>query len=395
LEIIESLQNESQLEKNKSKIILIERELEDIQPINQEETDLLLDEKKLISSLSKISSLKKSDIELLKELILNSKSQYTKKHTVGYTEDDFSFGGSEINITSDIIIKINIEKISILDEISKGKSNDFNKEDYVEYYNVNRWKNKNGEINDEYCGSCKPILLATGYVKPSGDRYKIPENYLDLFNGRVDGAYGEWKIYDDNENLKNSFMLSPPSYSTWLNDNIGNVNEKYSEVFRIKCQDGNSPRWSSGIFITNPINGRSQFSFVESSTSDSLMILQEKSTSLLPSIGATLSFQPLTSNLVSLTYNLGLSVNTFSNIDENKINLLGGIGLTHKDWKYLSVSAGACLSRTSQLKNMYQANTWYNSSSTTYNKLLNNESIETITQDVFKLGYYIGFHFNF
>ncbi len=398
LEIIQSLEDENQHIKSKNQIKIIEIDLVNIQPVDELESALLLEEMNLLEQLSKIKTLKKSDLELLRDLILNSQSQISLKHTVGYSEDnslsDFGFSNTSENRFTDLVVKIKLDKNNILDEISKGRTFEFNKEDYVEYYNVNRWKNKNGDISDEYCGGCKPILLASGYLKPDyADRYNVPFNYLDLFNGRIDGAYGEWKIYDDDENLKNSFMLSPPSYSSVVNEN--DIQENITDVIRIKCQESKAPRWSSGLFLTNPISGRSQFSIIESSTSDSLMIMEENSKSLLPSIGATLSFQPLTSNVISLSYNLGLSVNTFSNIDENKINLLGGIGLSHRDWKYLSVSAGACLSRTSQLKSIYQANSWYSSSSSTYNKLLYNESLETITQDIFKLGYYIGFHFNF
>ncbi len=398
LEIIQSLEDENQHIKSKNQIKIIEIDLVKIQPMDELESALLLEEMNLLEQLSKIKTLKKSDLELLRDLILNSQSQISLKHTVGYSEgnslSDFGFSNTSENRFTDLVVKIKLDRNNILDEISKGRTFEFNKEDYVEYYNVNRWKNKNGDISDEYCGGCKPILLASGYLKPKdADRYNVPFNYLDLFNGRINGAYGEWKIYDDDENLKNSFMLSLPSYSSVVNEN--DIQENITDVIRIKCQESNAPRWSSGLFLTNPISGRSQFSITESSTSDSLMIMEENFKSLLPSIGATLSFQPLTSNVISLTYNFGLSVNTFSNIDENKINLLGGIGLSHRDWKYLSVSAGACLNRTSQLKSIYQTNSWYNSSSSTYNKLLYNESLDTITQDVFKLGYYIGFHFNF
>ena len=397
LEIIQSLEDENKIEQSTKQLKLIERDLISIQPANDEEKNLLSVEKDFLAEFSKYATINKIHLQRLKEVILESKSIITTKHTVGYTlsesYSDYSYSSSDNNVSTDLIFKINISKSNLLDQIQKPKNYEFNKEDYIEYYNVNRWKNENGFISDEFCVKCKPILLATGYIKPEWGNYNVPSNYLDLLNGKVQGAYGEWKIYDDDENIKNSFMLSPPTNSS-VQTSI-NEDEKTTEVLRVKCQESNAPRWSSGLFLTNPFSGRSQFSIIESSTSDSLMILQEKSTSLLPSIGATLSFQPLTSNLVSLTYNLGLSVNTFSNIDENKINLLGGIGLSHRDWKYLSVSAGACLNRTSQLKSMYQANSWYNSSSSAYNKLLYNESIDTITQDVFKFGYYIGFHFNF
>lgn len=397
LEIIQSLEDENKIEQSTKQLKLIERDLISIQPANDEEKNLLSVEKDFLAEFSKYATINKIHLQRLKEVILESKSIITTKHTVGYTlsesYSDYSYSSSDNNVSTDLIFKINISKSNLLDQIQKPKNYEFNKEDYIEYYNVNRWKNENGFISDEFCVKCKPILLATGYIKPEWGNYNVPSNYLDLLNGKVQGAYGEWKIYDDDENIKNSFMLSPPTNSSVQTSN--NEDEKTTEVLRVKCQESNAPRWSSGLFLTNPFSGRSQFSIIESSTSDSLMILQEKSTSLLPSIGATLSFQPLTSNLVSLTYNLGLSVNTFSNIDENKINLLGGIGLSHKDWKYLSFSAGVCLSRTSQLKNMYQASTWYNSSSNIYNKLLYNESLDTITQDIFKLGYYIGFHFNF
>ena len=397
LVIIQSLETENQIENSKNQLKQLEKDLASILPSNDEEINLLLSEKALIAELSKISTLKNSDLERLKEALITSKSEINKKHTVGYSQSeansDYGYSSTDREIVTDVVFKINITKMNYLDQLSKTKISEFNKEDYIEYYNVHRWKNENGFITDEFCEKCKPILLATGYIKPEWGKYSVPSNYLDLLNGQVQGAYGEWKLYDDDENIKNSFMLSPPTNS--IEQTSNNEDEKTTEVLRVKCQESNAPRWSSGLFLTNPFSGRSQFSIIESSTSDSLMILQEKSTSLLPSIGATLSFQPLTSNLVSLTYNLGLSVNTFSNIDENKINLLGGIGLSHKDWKYLSFSAGVCLSRTNQLKNMYQASTWYNSSSTIYNKLLYNESLETITQDIFKLGYYIGFHFNF
>jgi hypothetical protein len=398
LEIIQSLETENQTEKSKTQVKLLERDLASIQPSDAEESNLLTSEKALIAELSKVSTIKKSDLERLKEVLLASKSEINKKHTVGYSQSgtysDDGYGSSSSEVSTDVIFKLNITRNNYLDQLSKAKTFEFNQEDYIEYYNVSRWKNENGIVTNEFCDKCKPILLATGYIKPDGSgNYKVPSSYLDLFSGVVPGAYGEWKIYDEDEKIQNSFMLSQPTSSSEQTSN--SEEEETTEVVRVKCQESNAPRWSSGLFLTNPISGRSQFSIIESSTSDSLMILQEKSTSLLPSIGATLSFQPLTSNLVSLTYNLGLSVNTFSNIDENKINLLGGIGLTHRDFKYFSVSAGACLSRTSELKNMYQASTWYSSSSTTYNKLLYNESIDTITQYVFKLGYYIGFHFNF
>ena len=397
LEIIQSLEDENKIEQSTKQLKLIERDLTSIQPANDEEKNLLTIEKDFLDEFSKYSILKNSDLIRLKEVILASKSIVSTKHTVGYTQSenysDYGYSSSDNNVYTDLIFKINISKNNLLDQIQKPKNYEFNKEDYIEYYNVNRWKNENGFISDEFCDNCKPILLATGYIKPEWGKYSVPSNYLDLLNGQVQGAYGEWKLYDDDENIINSFMLSPPTNSSQQSSN--NEDEKTTEVLRIKCQESNTPRWSSGLFLTNPIAGRNQYSIVESLSTDSLMITEENSKSLLPSIGATLSFQPLTSSVVSLTYNLGLSLNTFSNIDENKINLLGGIGLSHRDWKYLSLSAGACLSRTSQLKSIYQANSWYSSSSSTYNKLLYNESIDTITQDVFKLGYYIGFHFNF
>lgn len=399
LEIISTLENENQVETLKNEVKFLEKDLNSLQPSDIDESNLLSYERALINELSKIIIIKKSDLERLKEILLASKSEVIKKHTVGYSKNesysDYGYSSSSNEVSTDIVFKVNIINNNYLNQLSKAKSPEFNQEDYIEYYNVNRWKNEHGLISDEFCDNCKPILLATGYIKPDwSGKYKVPSSYLDLLNGEVQGAYGEWKIYDGDENVINSFMLSPPSSST--SDESNNYEEEQStEIIRVKCQESNAPKWSSGLFLTNPLAGRSQFSIVESFTSDSLMILQEKTTNLLPSIGATLSFQPLTSNLLSITYNLGLSVNTFSNIDENKINLLGGVGLSHRDWKYFSISAGACLSRTSQLKNSFHANTWYNSTSTTYNKLLYNESLDAITQDVFKLGYYIGFHFNF
>ena len=232
--------------------------------------------------------------------------------------------------------------------------------------------------------------MATGYIQKG---YEIPTDYSKLIIDEKSGAYGIWNIYNDNDTLETSIRL-PKRIINVESESNNEINEISTDYINIDCQEGNIPKWSTGFFLTNPMAGRSQYAILQSLTMDSLLITEEKTNSLLPSIGATISFQPLTSNLINISYNMGVSVNTFSNVDENKINVLGGIGLSHRDWKYISITAGASLCRTSQLRSIYQANLWYDSSSLNYAKLYK-DGFESYSEDVFKIGYYIGVHLNF
>ncbi len=390
LEIINDLEELTQND-SKRNLFQIIGALNEIEPADEEETKLIEDELKLTAKISSISTLKKNEIENIKNLVLNCKSTVSKKHTVGYGKNETSeYKSSSDEPVTDLVFKLSLTSNTNNDQNQELTNYKFNQRDYVEYFNLNRWKDQNGEISDAYCHGCTPILLATGYIQPGN---LIPEDYKSLFDGSSNSAYGLWKIYDDNEKIISSFVVR--SDIEYEEDNPEENEPVYTEIIRIKCQESNLPKWSSGVFLTNPFSGRSQFSIEQSAFADSLIIIQEKSNSLIPSIGATACFEPLTSNPIRLSYNVGISMNTFSNIDENKINILGGIGVSHGNWKYLSISAGTCLSRTTELKSKYQIDSWYNNNSNYYNKLINTDDIGAITQDVFKLGYYIGFHFNF
>jgi len=393
LEIIDILESDNSIKDSKFKIKKLENDLTSFSPTNDSEKKIILDEIDFINELNKSSTLNDTDLQLLKELILSSKNEFSKRHTVGLIQTNSDDNNSEKNAvsekTTDLVFTVKFDKINLLDQLSNIDDNELSKDDYYEYFNIKRWKDKNGLIMDGYCHGCQPIRLATGYIKKGSP---IPSDYTVLMDNKDSGAYGIWNIYNEFDSLETSIKL--PNYLASSDPRKLEIEETYTEVLNIRCQDSNSPKWSSGLFLTTPLQGRSAFSLLQSITTDSLLIIEEKTTSLLPSIGATISFQPLTSNALNISYNLGVSLNTFSNIDENKINILGGIGFSHRDWNFISVTAGASLCRTSQLKSIYQANSWYDSNSLNYSKLYK-DGLESFYQDVFKLGYYIGFHFNF
>ena len=394
LDIIDQIENDLPNENSKNKIKQLKAELTKLDATNKEEKSIIVAEIAIADQLVNYSTLSKDDLYTLKELVLNSKTEISKKHTVGYNDNTLNNEESEKSSleedkTTNLVFKIHINKVNTLEQISQNE-NDFLKDDeYIEYYNIKRWKNKNDSISDNYCHGCQPIRLATGYIK-SG--YDIPLDYSELLTSDNSGAYGIWNIYDKNDSLETSIHL--PKFLNNITQRNSEIEETTTDIINVQCQEGNIPKWSSGIFLTNPMAGRSQYAILQSLTMDSLLITEEKTNSLLPSIGATISFQPLTSNLINISYNMGVSVNTFSNVDENKINVLGGIGLSHRDWKYISITAGASLCRTSQLRSIYQANLWYDSSSLNYAKLYK-DGFESYSEDVFKLGYYIGVHLNF
>jgi hypothetical protein len=136
LEIIKSLESEYQIEKSKNQVKLLEKDLSDIIPLDDEESNLLSVERAFITEILKIQPLKKSELEKLKEVLLTSKSEINKKHTVGYSESgtysDYGFGSSSNEVSTDVVFQINITKNNYLDQLSKTKKNEFNREDYIE-----------------------------------------------------------------------------------------------------------------------------------------------------------------------------------------------------------------------------------------------------------------------
>ena len=264
--------------------------------------------------------------------------------------------------------------------------------DKIIYYNPHSWKNPNGQISHEWCDGCEPIIQAEGYFNYQNSQQAMPPAEFDLLFKDHPGAYGEWKIYDDEGKLKQHLRLQNFSTATIAQ----NPKTAFSQTHTISIASAPALQMATGIFMNQTFEDRFTYRKFQNFNGDSVLISSEAHGDWIPSLGVQMRLIIPNSSPIQWGLNLGGSVNAFSNIDSKKMNLHLGSEISLKSFSYLSLSGGLSACRTNRLNKNYQINHWYTQKDLFFFDVRNDNTNESnLTEEIFKWGWYVGLNLNF
>ncbi len=304
-------------------------------------------------------------------------------------KSDETANGTLENITVQISF---LEQDLTQSALSNTSAPSFPHHDKIIYFNPHSWKNPNGQITHEWCEGCEPVVKAEGYFNYQNSQQAMPPAEFESLFNQHPGAYGEWKIYDDEGKLKQHLRLQNFSTATIAQ----NPKTAFSQTHTISIASAPALQMGTGIFMNQTFEDRFTYRKFQNLNGDSVLISSEAHGDWIPSLGAQMRLLIPNSSPVQWGLNLGGSVNAFSNIDAKKMNLHLGSEMSLKSFSYLSVSMGLSACRTNRLNKNYQINHWYTQKDLFFSDVRNdNNNVSNLTQEIFKWGWYVGLNLNF
>lgn len=367
----------------------------------------------LPGSYQNISNHTPQKLIALKRLFDETDFKFTAYNTIGYDEmadADNIEGTADIdeNTTSfEIILKF--EKMDAITPLLKSVNTPVKKdtkEDFIQYFSTSKWRTATGEVRDSSCDGCTPMVLAEGSFRTrvGYSDVSIPIDYTDLFTEKPSGAYGLWKIYDQETGaLMSSFQYTPSdnnrSSDYDFDDDDGGSDsppagpvETHYRRAHFHLKKPVKPEIAFAFILNQSFQERSQYDVV-GFPGDSLKIMSNSVDEIVPSIGIMLDFPLLRDAAIIPSLNVGASMNVLTETDNQKFNLHLGSGFSPRGAKNLSLTAGISLCRSTALKERYTADTWYSDDDIEFEEVSFQQ--ENLFRDIFQTGYYIGFSVKF
>jgi hypothetical protein len=268
------------------------------------------------------------------------------------------------------------------------------KSDKIVYYRSNTWRTPSGEITHQLCNQCESVIEAEGFFNYNNSAHALPPiEYQSLFKNHP-GAYGDWKIYDEQGNLSHHLTLQ-----SFSNPNPpAPVSEKimYRKSNQISIQQKSQFTIGTGIFMNHTFEDRISYRKFEKANGDSILIGADDHNEWVPSLGAQLRYLIPSQRSFQCGLTAGASINAFSNVDQKKVNLHLGTELAHSSLPYFSLTMGLSGCRTSGLGKNYTVGKWYTAKDLYFSDIqYDNNTLDHLTREVFKWGYYVGINLNF
>jgi len=274
----------------------------------------------------------------------------------------------------------------------QNKNMEYPETDKIIYYNHRVFRDDNGNISDEMCPSCTPIKRAEGYFNYQNSANALPPiEYTALFKNHP-GAYGEWKIYNDKGEIEHHISLQSFQPQNQLSEPASLPMKKG----RIDLRQETTLQFGTAIFMNHTFQDRNAYRTFQNVSGDSIMISNNPQNQWIPSVGAQMRCLFPSKRSLRVGLNLGASLNTFSKTDEKKLNLHLGTELSLASFPSLSLCGGLSACRTSQLLNQYSLDHWYTPKDLYYRDVFTADAaFGSLTQNIFKWGYFIGMKVNF
>jgi hypothetical protein len=251
-----------------------------------------------------------------------------------------------------------------------------------------------GEITHQLCNQCESVIEAEGFFNYNNSANALPPiEYQSLFKNHP-GAYGDWKIYDEQGNLTHHIALQ--SFS--IPNVPAPVSEKiiYRKSNHISLQQKSQFTIGTGIFMNHTFEDRMSFRKFEKANGDSILIGADYHHEWVPSLGAQLRYLIPSQRSLQWGLTAGGSINAFSNVDQKKVNLHLGAEIAHSSLPYFSLTMGLSGCRTSGLGKNYTLGKWYTAKDLYFSDIqYDNSTLDHLTREVFKWGYYLGINLNF
>jgi hypothetical protein len=323
--------------------------------------------------------------EKLKDLIVNlRKTNFTTTKFFTFGEEIKTKSTSFKNNSGISEIRFTISFMHLADIYSSMKT-DEEAYTYAKYYYNDAFYNAKGEIQEEPCVSCHPVLRAEGLFRGTPPRY-----FDDLLqeDGKMDDAVaGKWLFYSkegDLEKIDSDPLVSRQSSfekSLVLKNDLENI-PAIKMVVNAPVSGGTKMTWTTGVYAIGAFGGRFEYESLLNSSSDSITI----SSSGLPnnrfSIGSQMAFDVYKGEVVIPSLNLGAAVDLWNDRD---VHFLVGGGLKFTRFEYLSLSCGIAFTRVNHLNDEYEVNRTYDAAT----------AFGGIYSKKYRPGYYFGININF
>jgi HPt (histidine-containing phosphotransfer) domain-containing protein len=339
---------------------------------------------------------KRLTVDKINDLLasINKAEFCTEKVYVIHTDSDQSLRSSEGNegVLSALDFEVEIYDIQKFETI-------LNKEDDVRLFvrlpHASKYVNGYGEIVDEPCENCEPLVRAEGMI--SGE--DIP-SIEDIENNECDQCRNfKWTLY--NKEGKIERIIAPAQYSvisgtpTELQHKVELAEGETLETALVMKKSLEMPvagavglNWTTGLFAISPFGGRREFNFRTNVTGDSTIVSATNLSPLNLSLGTLMSIEFLSTRAIIPAINLGVSVDIST---EQNINYLLGFSIKPKKFQLLSFAAGISYSKVNALNNDLKVGETY--STEDFNSITDFE--DNFSKMIYRPGVYFGLGLNF
>jgi hypothetical protein len=296
---------------------------------------------------------------------------------------------------------------------NEGQSGAYGEPTFVRYYWPNRYWTPKGELVNEKCVGCQPVVAAEGLYDgtPPRNLFKLwvdvkrekPDEWLEE-NPLEEAALKDWVFYDTNGVV--DYVSVAPAYEedlstswekefakTYDSDELENKPHQRRMV-ELPVNGGFNVGWTSGFYAVGAFGPRYRYSLSSNATMDSVQLNGTTSSSILPCIGSQMDFQFFGNKTITPTVNLGAAVDFWN---DREIHFLLGGGLRFKAFPYLGLSAGLSFTRMQLLNDQVRIGDMLEGSESDY---LDSDSFKTINgarliEKKYRPGYYFGINITF
>ena len=298
---------------------------------------------------------------------------------------------------------------------NEGQSGGYGEPTFVRYYWPNRYWTPKGELVNEKCVGCQPVVAAEGLYDgtPPRNLFKLwvdvqrdkPDEWLER-NPLEEAALKDWVFYDTNGVV--DYVSVAPTYEedlstswekefakTYDSDELENKPHQRRMV-ELPVNGGFNVGWTSGFYAVGAFGPRYQYSLSSNATMDSVQLNGTTSSSILPCIGSQMDFQFFGNKTITPTVNLGAAVDFWN---DREIHFLLGGGLRFKAFPYLGLSAGLSFTRMQLLNDQVRIGDMLEGNDSDYLDL-DSDSFKTINgtplvEKKYRPGYYFGINIAF
>lgn len=320
--------------------------------------------------------------EKLQNLIENlQKSNFTTSKFFTLGEELKSTSFKENSGISEIRFTISFTRLA---DIYSSMKTDEEAYTYAKYYYNDSYYNTNGEIQEQPCGSCYPVLRAEGLLKGIPPRY-----FDDLLNdeSRMDDVViGKWLFYNkegDLEKIDNDPLMSTQSSfpkQFVLKNDLENI-PAIKTVVNAPVTGRANMNWTSGVYAVGVFGNRYEYVSTLDNSLDSITV----SSTGLPNnrfcIGSQMAFNVYEGKVIIPSLNLGAAVDLWN---DRTVHFLVGGGLKFTQFQYLSLSLGVAFTRINVLNDDYEVGRTYDAN-----------VVGDVFSKKYRPGYYFGININF
>ena len=328
----------------------------------------------------------KEDITMLIQTLKEAKFE-TKQSFEISTDETRSFTIDEGSVLTGMVYQINFYDVQEVGEMTRNEVSD-NSLNYVSYYYLDRFWSPEGEVVDEPCEACIPVLRAEGLYDGNAPRY-FEDFYDDMKERLPEDASGKWLFYDRDGELSRIDMEphvrsnqaeqrnDKEDYS-WL-DLDETITEKRNVTVPVKGAVVMS--WSTGIYGVSSFQGRNEYSATYNETFDTLTVGSSSLDNFRMCFGSQMVFDFRGNKIFSPSFNLGAAIDLW---DDRDIHFLAGMGIKFNSFPLLSLTGGISFTRMNQLNDDYEVGESYDYT-----------GFEELSRKSFGIGYYVGININF